>query len=477
MEFNQYYNSLVITTDYDVRVYNCYTGKLEKVFVDPRIAPSETNKIHAYSSGPLHRKYFIGDNKGKIECFNFANGDKLKNVNDLGEDQAFIKKFSAVQNMRGADKGHLIPAEDIVSAVLYLHTENRLIVGTVASVIKIYDESAADGSTLDAILLGGHCMSKITTFAYDNDNGMLLSGSENGMISVWDMRNAKYDSLLKGHNAEIVKIEVFSKFSSIVSSSCDGTVSFWGYIGISPQYYNRKCYLKLLVTDMGTSLIPITASMMMCGNAIFEKQMTIDVLGKKASGGMIKFDQSKDAAYLDMRAKRGIRVVERPKQMKLSDRFPSAPGVCSYLQQAFNIKDDQIEAAEDESLYLYSLNRQLIENYMMFKNSKMLDFFVAGDKTGQIHIYMLNDLLENKGLLESSSEKSSRPTPFKKELNATSSFKRENLNVTLEVQNRLSHEINSYIPHTLEANKCIRVKSFKAHQGAILGLSTIVHVK
>jgi len=152
--FNSYFNTLVITTDYDLRVFNCYTGKLEKVFVDQRIVEGEHDRINGYHEGALQRKYYIGDPKGNIDCFNFANGEKLKAVNDLEQDQQDIKKFSGLRSSpdilssKRSENKQKIPLEDQITAMIYLTTENRLIVGTHASIIKIYDESSSDSSRL-----------------------------------------------------------------------------------------------------------------------------------------------------------------------------------------------------------------------------------------------------------------------------------------------------------------------------------------
>ena len=94
MNFNPYFNTLVITTDYDIRIFNCYTGKLDKVYVDQRIVEGENDTITGFTDGALHRKYYSGDPLGNIDCFNFGNGEKLKSVNDLNDDHAYIKKFS-----------------------------------------------------------------------------------------------------------------------------------------------------------------------------------------------------------------------------------------------------------------------------------------------------------------------------------------------------------------------------------------------
>ena len=151
--FNTYFNSLVITTDYDIRIYNCYTAKLEKCYVDSRILGNESNNIQAYAEGALFRKYYISDNKGTIECFNMVNGEKLKLVNDAADDSEYLKRYSEVLNLKQHDGSLLVRSEDIISCMTYLHSENRLLVGTASSIIKIYDESNADSSSLHGVFL------------------------------------------------------------------------------------------------------------------------------------------------------------------------------------------------------------------------------------------------------------------------------------------------------------------------------------
>jgi len=149
--FNSYSNTLVITTDYDLRIFNCYTGKLEKVYADQRIVQSDTDKLVCFSEGALQRKFYVSDIKGKIECFNFTNGEMLKKVNDLVEDHQFIKKFAELLNVRWTDTQSHIPMEDTITAMYYVHANNWLITGTNSSIIKIYDESNADTSTLHGV--------------------------------------------------------------------------------------------------------------------------------------------------------------------------------------------------------------------------------------------------------------------------------------------------------------------------------------
>jgi hypothetical protein len=129
---------------------------------------------------------------------------------------------------------------------------------------------------------------------------------------------------------------------------------------------------------------------------MFEKKMTIQLLGKQSIVTQFKYDKEKEELYADTRKNRP-RQGDRPKQTALEKRFPDE-GIQKFLQDCFGIRDNLIEDAEDEALCFYQLNKQLMENYLVYKNSKMLNFLVLGDAEGNIHIYSLSDLLDSKSL-------------------------------------------------------------------------------
>lgn len=184
----------MITTDYDTRLVNCYNGKLEKVFVSQRVIQSDSEKVAAFCEGTLQRKYYLADGRGLIECFNSLNGEQIKMVNDPQEDIPALKKIAEILNVRSSNKNSEIPSEDPVTCMTYLGHENRLVVGTQNSIIKMYDESQSEASSLygvnfsNQVFLGGHVGSSITTLACEPIDNLLASGSENGLISLWDLK-------------------------------------------------------------------------------------------------------------------------------------------------------------------------------------------------------------------------------------------------------------------------------------------------
>lgn len=210
-------------------------------------------------------------------------------------------------------------------------------------------------------------------------------------------RTGRYESLLYGHTKAITGFHFMRDISTLVSISADGSMNFWGYSRIVPPYYKNKCYLKLLCTDSVQKLIPIRAGILMSGVGMFGKKMTIEVMSQKSSTTQFVPDSEKEAVYNQLRQRRPKYVTERPAQQALSERFENDK-LRKYLQAAFGIDEDKIEEAEDETMSLYFLNKQLMENYMMYKNSIPIDYLVVGDEEGCIHIYALNEILGSKNL-------------------------------------------------------------------------------
>lgn len=142
----------MITTDYDVRMYNCYTGRLDKVFVGQRIIQSDNEKIHCFSEGALQRKYYAADNRGMVECFNSLNGEHIKIVNDPHNEQTAIRRVAEMLNVNLTKKDNDLQVEDPVSCMAYYGKDNKLVVGTQNSIIKFYDEADVESSSVSGVL-------------------------------------------------------------------------------------------------------------------------------------------------------------------------------------------------------------------------------------------------------------------------------------------------------------------------------------
>lgn len=146
--FNNYFSSLMVAGDCDVRMVNCYTGRLEKVFVSQKVISNDNEKIVAFCEGTLQRKYYAADTRGVIDCFNSLNGEKIKVVNEPQEEAIALRKITEMLNVRSSQKNSKVPPDDPVTSMTYLNHMSRLVVGTQSSVIKMYDESNSESSVV-----------------------------------------------------------------------------------------------------------------------------------------------------------------------------------------------------------------------------------------------------------------------------------------------------------------------------------------
>ena len=116
-----------------------------------------------------------------------------------------------------------------MTSILFIEEENVLIVGTKNSLIKIYDESKSDHSKLIRILMGANQGSEITALAYNKKDHLLASGSDNGLVALWDTSNGKLEHIFVGHLDKIVYLHFAIPYPVLIGASHDGLVSVWGH--------------------------------------------------------------------------------------------------------------------------------------------------------------------------------------------------------------------------------------------------------
>lgn len=215
-------------------------------------------------------------------------------------------------------------------------------------------------------------------------------------------------------------------------------------------------------------MLPVATFFLSAGHSMFKKTLTIEFVKRSLLMSGVTADKKLEQLVESLREKKSKFTMERPPQMPLQKRFANEK-VCEYLKSAFKVSDDLIEEAEDEVVCVYNMNRHFFVNMIDKNNTRVVQYLAVGDVEGSIHIYVLCDVLASKsiGVTEVPKQKAS----------VQAGFKRDSLNVTLEVQTSLAGEVNHYIPHTLDANNCLRVKHWIAHQGRIVSMKTIPQVK
>lgn len=157
-EFNYHFKNFVVVTKTDIRIYDSTDGKITKVFTD--LLPSNKRynpEINRVAMGGRARKIYVGDNAGNTGLYNMKNCEFLKHVNKLEQETKEIKKFGEITFSDLKNK-----EDHDVTSILFIPDEKMLVIGTVDSIIKIYDESDFEESSIPRIFIGGHKETEIS---------------------------------------------------------------------------------------------------------------------------------------------------------------------------------------------------------------------------------------------------------------------------------------------------------------------------
>ena len=143
-QYNSYYNTFVVLTKIDIRVYDAVSGKLKKVFADLNEERGNAD-LSSLCFGGKQRKFYLGDNSGTIRIFNMKTGEFLQNINAPHEEQE-LDKSKTIKRKENNE----------ISQMIYLHEEKLLISSAWDSTIRIYDETDPEDPMLLRILSGAH---------------------------------------------------------------------------------------------------------------------------------------------------------------------------------------------------------------------------------------------------------------------------------------------------------------------------------
>mmetsp|Transcript_41306 Transcript_41306/g.36654 ORF Transcript_41306/g.36654 Transcript_41306/m.36654 type:complete len:270 (-) Transcript_41306:1051-1860(-) len=233
-DYNAYYNTFVIVTKIDIRVYDAVTGRLRKVLTD--LNGGEGNQdLSAFAFGGKQRKFYLGDNSGVVKIYNMKDGGVIHKVNEPGEEQDLDRRKTVKKKENNE-----------TSELIYLKDEKLLITANWDSTIRIYDEGEPEESMLLRIMSGAHKDSDIITMDYSANLNLLATGSANGMIAIWDFESGKLESICLSHNADITHLKFADYFPILISASSDGTMCVWP-VRPSNQHQNNinNCILKI----------------------------------------------------------------------------------------------------------------------------------------------------------------------------------------------------------------------------------------
>jgi WD40 repeat protein/serine/threonine protein kinase len=212
-----------------IRVWDPATGEMQRAIV----GTADTTSIDV-SQGVIA----AGGGDGRVRLFALASGDELRSFDarsgavsavvfggsanqlfEAGQDGR-IRSFDQRGNARGVIGEH----PQSVLALAYAVGPRLLVSGSADHLVKLWDERrrklvrSYDGHT-----------ENVDAVAIVADGSVLASGSNDFSIVVWDGRSDRALARLTGHSGRVVALAFSPRSQMLASASEDGTVKLWDW--------------------------------------------------------------------------------------------------------------------------------------------------------------------------------------------------------------------------------------------------------
>ena len=188
--YNKLSKDIISISSKRVKIWNIFTGKMKKSYDNLM----KDNEITAFSPDSQMKRFYLGDNTGKIKCFNLSTG-------------TFIKDFSSHDN----------------EITYIIHSTKHELIITCSSDLCIKFHEDKDLLTYELIketyIRGGNSYYsnfklKLNTAILDDDNSILMFGLSNGGIKHFDVAHLKF--FLNPNEDQDNRIKIQSPISNML---------------------------------------------------------------------------------------------------------------------------------------------------------------------------------------------------------------------------------------------------------------------
>ena len=208
--YNNFQNDLITFSHKRVKLWDIFTGKVKIIFEDPM----EEGEITSFAHDKQMKRFYIGDNFGKIKNFNLSTGGYLK---------SFIPHKEEITHLLHSSKYEFLIT---CSSDLIIRFQNDSELTSTEILKEINIHYLLSSAQIDNIYL--------KDIRLNEEDGQLMIGLSNTWISFYDVRHYKYLHLLNSPQ------EMISKATSI---SCMEDIKNANVIFVA--YENSKKYFIL----------------------------------------------------------------------------------------------------------------------------------------------------------------------------------------------------------------------------------------
>lgn len=215
VEFNSYYMQFVVLTRFDLRIYDCVTGRLKKVFT--QFKGIEEAELSAMSLDRRNRVVIVGDSLGSLRTYNIFNGSLLKSIRDQADRSVKVVK---IQGNECSDYSE-------ISTFCTCLEDNILIAATWDSSLMFFNVKNVSDISLLRHFQGGHGESDITGIAYSAYVSFVVSVSSNGIVAVWDFEKGNLERAFFVHQHKITSLLFLDPYPVLLTCAKDGICCLW----------------------------------------------------------------------------------------------------------------------------------------------------------------------------------------------------------------------------------------------------------
>jgi WD40 repeat protein len=207
-----------------------------------RRAPISNYKVSLGADGlafsPDSSRLAVGDANGLIQIFDASAGTVVSKM----QDKDWVEQFSfsgdgtrlATWNHKGitvwdigADKElRFFPEKSRITAIALNHDGSLLITGTEDSKIQIWDIERDENRAV--LALEPHDWTNFV--ALDEQRRLLFSAQGQNDIGVWDLTTGRKLRTLAGHTDQVLWLKLLPEKHTVLSVDDDGTLKAWDYL-------------------------------------------------------------------------------------------------------------------------------------------------------------------------------------------------------------------------------------------------------
>ena len=249
--YNKNMRKFIMITNKDIRFIGIFKGELEYFVSNPRednlpnsnmlkLIPikenEEKNNFKNYQNFLLNNENVLP--KKEIEKIIMVNKENEISIYSLKDFEKI--KILVSNNLKEDPQKENVKKKDWVTLITYLEKWKSLAVGYNSSIIKIFQFHFKNSNMWIRKLISGHDETSIT--AISSHCKFLISGSENGRITFWDLKESKGYKCCLYFEDKIKKIEILNEFS-FLSLDSKNRIVFWE--SLSSHEFSLKVVINL----------------------------------------------------------------------------------------------------------------------------------------------------------------------------------------------------------------------------------------